>query len=141
MLTMSEASLVLARINAHHGNMPLDETSVRLLREELLPDMTLREACEAVRRFYAEDPGDGWGRAGSVNRIVRRMRRDALPSDAQLEGEILRLGLRGDAAWLYRRARLRGRDGRAAALLASDRVKSRAEVGRGSAPVRGSLGV
>lgn len=118
MLTMSEASLVLARINAHHGNMPLDETSVGMLREELLPDMTLREACEAVRRFYAGDDADRWCRAGNLNRIVRRMRRDRLPSDAQVEGEVVRLGLTGDAAWLYRCGRMRGRDSRSAALLA-----------------------
>ena len=145
MLTMSEASLVLARINAHHGNMPLDETSVGMLREELLPDMTLREACEAVRRFYAGDDADRWCRAGNLNRIVRRMRRDRLPSDAQVESEIMRLGLTGDAAWLYRCGRLRGRDSRSAALLAGRAGDGQAGLlpagDGGDAPETGSLGV
>jgi hypothetical protein len=111
MLKPKEAALVLAKINAHHGNMQLDRLSVQTFHEELRQDATLAECMEAVRRFYAGHDGSCWCRAGDVNAEIRRMRAEQQPSEAEIENEMVRLGVDSggfEAAWLYRRMRIKG---------------------------------
>lgn len=111
MLKPKEAALVLAKINAHHGNMQLDRLSVQTFHEELRRDATLQECMEAVRRFYSQHSGDCWCRAGDVNAEIRRMRVESKPSEAQIEREMVELGVDSggaDAVWMYRRMRIKG---------------------------------
>lgn len=66
---------------------------------------------EAVRRFYSRHSGDCWCRAGDVNAEIRRMRAESKPSEAQIEREMVELGVDSggaDAVWMYRRMRLKG---------------------------------
>lgn len=121
MLKPKEAALVLAKINAHHGNMQLDRLSVQTFHEELRPDATLQECMEAVRRFYSQHAGDCWCRAGDVNAEIRRMRAESKPSEAQIEKEMIDLGVDSggsDAVWAYRRMRLKGMEPNRAARTA-----------------------
>lgn len=109
MLTLKESALVMAKINAHHGNAPLDQLSLTAFHEEIRADTTIGECMEAVRRFYAANPGDRWMKAGDLNRQIRAMRAEAKPSEAQIARETERLDLDADAAWQYRRLRMLGR--------------------------------
>lgn len=121
MLKPKEAALVLAKINAHHGNMQLDRLSVQTFHEELRPDATLQECMEAVRRFYSQHASDCWCRAGDVNAEIRRMRAESKPSEAQIEKEMIDLGVDSggsDAVWAYRRMRLKGMEPNRAARTA-----------------------
>lgn len=109
MLTLKESALVMAKINTHHGNAPLDQLSLAAFHEEIRTDTTLGECMEAVRRFYAANPGDRWMKAGDLNRQIRIMRNETKPSEAQIARETENLDLDEDAAWQYRRLRLLGR--------------------------------
>lgn len=109
MLTLKESALVMAKINAHHGNAPLDQLSLTAFHEEIRTDTTIGECMEAVRRFYAANPGDRWMKAGDLNRQIRAMRNETKPSEAQIARETERLDLDADAAWQYRRMRMLGR--------------------------------
>lgn len=109
MLTLKESALVMAKINAHHGNAPLDQLSLTAFHEEIRTDTTIGECMEAVRRFYAANPGDRWMKADDLNRQIRAMRNETKPSEAQIARETERLDLDADAAWQYRRLRMLGR--------------------------------
>lgn len=109
MLTLKESALVMAKINAHHGNAPLDQLSLTAFHEEIRTDTTIGECMEAVRRFYAANPGDRWMKAGDLNRQIRAMRNESKPSEAQIARETESLDLDADAAWQYRRMRMLGR--------------------------------
>lgn len=116
MLTLKESALVMAKINAHHGNAPLDQLSLTAFHEEIRTDTTIGECMETVRRFYAANPGDRWMKAGDrwmkagdLNRQIRAMRNETKPSEAQIARETERLDLDADAAWQYRRLRMLGR--------------------------------
>lgn len=108
MLTLKESTLVLAKIRVHHGNAAITDLEARTFHEELRADMTLGEALEAVKRFYADNDSGRWCGSGDVNAIVRRMRSESKPSEAQIGRECERLGLVEDQAWLYRRQRMLG---------------------------------
>lgn len=105
-LTYSETVQILRRINAHHGNAPIDELQARVFHDELMDSMTLREAIEAVTSFYRDNPGS-WMGVGDVNRLVRARRRSLLPSERELDEMAVREGLDGDGAWAFRRALVR----------------------------------
>lgn len=45
-----------------------------------------------------------------MNAIVRRMRNESKPSEAQIGRESERLGLDDDQSWMYRRQRMLGND-------------------------------
>lgn len=125
MLNLQESTLVLAKIRVHHGNAPITDLEARTFHEELY-EMTLQEALEAVRRFYADNSTGRWCGSGDINGIVRRMRNGAKPSEAQIGQECERLGLVGDQAWLYRRQRMMGRspdESRRVALAARDPLR------------------
>lgn len=95
MLTLKESTLVLAKIRVHHGNAAITDLEARTFHEELRADMTLGEALEAVKRFYAGNDSGRWCGSGDVNAIVRRMRNDAKPSEAQIAEECEALGTGG----------------------------------------------
>lgn len=105
-LTYSETVQILRRINAHHGNAPIDELQARVFHDELMDSMTLREAIEAVTSFYRDNPGS-WMGVGDVNRLVRARRRSLLPSERELDEMAVREGLDGDGAWAFRRELVR----------------------------------
>lgn len=108
MLSRGEAAAVLSLINAHHGNAQWDDVQLEAFHSELRTDITVAEAQEAVRRFYAENDTGRWCGSGDINAIVRRMRNDAKPSEAQIAEECEARGLEGDRAWMYRRQRMLG---------------------------------
>ena len=132
MLSKAEAAALLSIVNSHHGNAPWTDIQLESFYSELLPSMTVGEAREAVRRFYASTPG-GWCGSGHINAIVKRMRGESKPSEAQVEREAERLGLTGWDAWRYRRERMLGATpDRAGAIAASE---SPLRIGAGSVPV------
>jgi len=108
MLTLKESTLVLAKIRVHHGNAAITDLEACTFHEELRADMTLGEALEAVKRFYADNSTGRWCGSGDINAIVRRMRNESKPSEAQIGSECERLGLSEDEAWMYRRQRMLG---------------------------------
>ena len=108
MLTLKESTLVLAQIRVHHGNAAITDLEARTFHEELRADMTLGEALEAVKRFYAGNDSGRWCGSGDVNAIVRRMRNESKPSEAQIARECEARGLSADEAWMYRRQRMLG---------------------------------
>ena len=108
MLTLKESTLVLAKIRVHHGNAAITDLEARTFHEELRTDMTLGEALEVVKRFYADNSTGCWCGSGDVNAIVRRMRNESKPSEAQIARECEARGLSEDEAWLYRRQRMLG---------------------------------
>ena len=108
MLTLKESTLVLAKIRVHHGNAAITDLEARTFHEELRADMTLGEALEAVKRFYAANDSGRWCGSGDVNAMVRRMRNESKPSEAQIGRECERLGLSEDESWMYRRQRMLG---------------------------------
>lgn len=116
-LTLQEAALVMARINTHHGNARLDKLSVESFHEELRADVTLAECMEAVKRFYADNDSGRWMGSGDVNAMIRQLRNKAKPSEAEIARECDARGLEGDAAWLYRRQRMLGRQPEEAARI------------------------
>lgn len=125
MLNLQESTLVLAKIRVHHGNAPITDLEARTFHEELY-EMTLQEALEAVRRFYADNSTGRWCGSGDINAIVRKLRNGAKPSEWQIGRECERLGLVGDQAWLYRRQRMMGRspdESRRVALAARDPLR------------------
>lgn len=125
MLNLQESTLVLAKIRVHHGNAPITDLEARTFHEELY-EMTLQEALEAVRRFYADNSTGRWCGSGDINGIVRKLRNGAKPSEAQIGLECERLGLVEDQAWLYRRQRMMGRssdESRRVALTARDPLR------------------
>lgn len=125
MLNLQESTLVLAKIRVHHGNAPITDLEARTFHEELY-EMTLQEALEAVRRFYADNSTGRWCGSGDINAIVRKLRNGAKPSEWQIGRECERLGLVEDQAWLYRRQRMMGRssdESRRVALAARDPLR------------------
>lgn len=117
MLSRGEAAAVLSLINAHHGNAQWDDVQLEAFHSELRTDITAAEAQEAVRRFYAENDTGRWCGSGDINAIVRRLRGKAKPSEAEIARECDARGLEGDAAWLYRRQRMLGRQPEEAARI------------------------
>lgn len=81
MLSMAEAALLLARINAHHGNAQVEDLQVQVFHDELRADMTMKDAVEAIRRFYANNSTGRWMGSGDVNAGVKKLRAERQPSD------------------------------------------------------------
>lgn len=108
MLSKGEAAALLSLRNSHHGNAQWDDLQLDALRSELNPTINSDEAREALRRFYAAEHEGRWCGSGDINAIVRRMRGEAKPSEAQIGRECERLGLSEDESWMYRRQRMLG---------------------------------
>ena len=104
MLSKGEAAALLSLINAHHGNAQWDDVQLDAFHSELRSDITAAEAREAVRRFYADNSTGRWCGSGDINGIVRKLRNDTKPSEAQIGRECERLGL------VSRRVALTARD-------------------------------
>lgn len=107
-MTAEEAALVLAKINAHHGNAPATDLQLQCFVEELAGFVTLPLAMEAVRVFYSENTTGRWMGSGDVNAYARRLRAAALPSDADIERMADERGLASGAErWQFRRSLLK----------------------------------
>lgn len=117
MLSRGEAAALLSLINAHHGNAQWDDIQLEAFHSELRTDITAAEAQEAVKRFYEENDTGRWCGSGDINAIVRRLRGKAKPSETQIARECDARGLEGDAAWMYRRQRMLGRQPEEAARI------------------------
>lgn len=118
MLTLSESTQVLAAINNHHGNAPIDEQRARMFHAELI-DMTPTEAMDAVIAWHRDHEGDAWMGAGDLNAQVRRTRRRNAPSQLQINRECDSLNLDHEQRWLYERARKTGHAMSEAARIAT----------------------
>ncbi|MGE4622617.1 hypothetical protein [Bifidobacterium longum] len=117
MLSKGEAAALLSLINAHHGNAQWDDVQLDAFYSELRSDITAVEAREAVKRFYADNDSGRWMGSGDVNAMIRQLRNKAKPSEAEIARECDARGLEGDAAWLYRRQRMLGRQPEEAARI------------------------
>lgn len=107
MISLYEASNLLATIRAHHGDAQISETDVRMFAAELMPSLTVDEARRAIVEYYST-ARDRWCGAGDINSLVKVHRAKIRPSEAQIGRECEARGLEGDAAWLYRRNRMLG---------------------------------
>ena len=103
MMTLKESTLVLAKIRAHHGNAPITDLEARTFNEELRADATLRDALEAVRRFYAGNDKGRWMLSGDVNAGIRAIRKARIPEQAQIGRLMDQAGIDSDHALAYRR--------------------------------------
>lgn len=108
MLSKGEAAALLSLRNSHHGNAQWDDLQLDAFRSELNPGISADEAREAMRRFYASDHDGRWCGSGDINAIVRRMRNEAKPSEAQIGRECETRRLTPEQAWAYRRQRMLG---------------------------------
>lgn len=117
-LSRGEAAALLSLILSHHGNAQWDDVQLRAFHSELMPTLTVAEAQEAVRRFYAANGSGRWMGSGDVNMTVRRMRNERKPSEAQIAREAENARLNEDQAWLYRRQRMLGKTPSEAAKIA-----------------------
>lgn len=151
MLSKAEAAALLSIVNGHHGNAQWTDIQLESFWSELMPSMTVAEAREAVRRFYASTQGR-WCGSGDINRIVKQMRAESKPSEAQIGRETERLGLTGMDAWRYRRTRMLGNQPSKAVELTrsqtplrigrkpESRPADRGESSLGSMPLDGVIG-
>ena len=103
MMTLKESTLVLAKIRAHHGNAPITDLEARTFHEELRADATLRDALEAVRRFYAGNDTGRWMLSGDVNAGIRAIRKARIPEQAEISRLMDQAGIDSDHALAYRR--------------------------------------
>ena len=108
MLTKGEAVALLSLRNSHHGNAQWDDLQLDAFHAELRADITADEAREALRRFYAADHEGRWCGSGDINAIVRRMRSEGRPTEAQIGRECEKRRLTTSQSWEYRRRRMRG---------------------------------
>ena len=151
MLSKGEAAALLSIVNGHHGNAQWTDIQLESFHSELMPSMTVGEAREAVRRFYASTQGR-WCGSGDINRIVKQMRAESMPSEAQIGREAEAAGLTGCDAWQYRRLRMLGNQPSKAAELARSQAplrigrnpeanpSDRGESSLGSMPLGGVIG-
>lgn len=107
MVSLYEASNLLATIRAHHGDAQISETDVRMFLAELMPSMTVDEARRAIAEYYSV-ARDRWCGAGDINMLVKARRAKLRPSEAQIGREAEKAGLTDVQTWLYRRQRLMG---------------------------------
>ena len=103
MMTLKETTLVLAKIRAHHGNAPITDLEARTFHEEMRADATLRDALEAVRRFYASSSTGRWMLSGDVNAGIRAIRKARIPEQAEIGQLMDQAGIDSDHALAYRR--------------------------------------
>ena len=102
-MTKVEISKLVSIIYAHH-NAQVPAQAVELFSLEVMPNASLSEALESVRRYYAASTSGRWCTAGDVNAGIRRIRADRIPSPVDLEQEAYRLGLTGMDAWKWKKA-------------------------------------
>lgn len=151
MLSKAEAAALMSIVNSHHGNAQWTDIQLESFHSELMPSMTVGEAREAVRRFYASTQGR-WCGSGDINRIVKQMRAESKPSEAQIGREAEAAGLTGMDAWRYRRLRMLGNQPTKAVELTRSHVplrigrkpeanpSDRGESSLGSMPLGGVIG-
>lgn len=101
-MTKVEISKLVSIIYAHH-NAPVPAQVVELFRLEIMPNATLSEGLEAVRRYYAGNVSGRWCSAGDVNAGIRAIRRETYPSELDLARQLDPLNLPPLQAWEARR--------------------------------------
>ena len=101
-MTKVEISRLVSIIYAHH-NAPASEQQVELFSLEIMPNATLSEALEAVRRYYARSTSGRWCTAGDVNSGIRQIRRETYPSELDIARQLDQLNLPPMQAWEARR--------------------------------------
>lgn len=101
-MTKVEISKLVSIIYAHH-NAPATEQQVELFSLEVMPNASLDEALEAVRRYYAGSTSGRWCSAGDVNSGIRQIRRETYPSELDLARQLDPLDLPPMQAWEARR--------------------------------------
>ena len=69
--------------------------------------MSIRDAMEAVRRFYAENTTGRWMGSGDVNAAVRRMIRKRIPDDATITSLIIKYDVPAERQWEFMRRLIR----------------------------------
>ena len=88
-MNRTETAQLVTTIYAHH-HAQASEVDVNQFFNELDPDMSIRDAMEAVRCFYAENTTGRWMGSGDVNAAVRRMIRKRIPDDATITRLIIK---------------------------------------------------
>ncbi|AKV55528.1 hypothetical protein BACT_1092 [Bifidobacterium actinocoloniiforme DSM 22766] len=107
-LSIADSTLVLAKIRAHHGNAAITDLEARTFHEELIPDATMRDAMEAVRRYYANNQTGRWMGSGDVNAGIKAVRKARIPEDAQIGRLMDQAGIDSDHYTAYRRRLIKG---------------------------------
>lgn len=105
---LADASLLLTKIGAHHGNAVPSDLQVRTFAEELVDDYTLADALEAIRQFYMANDKSKWMGSAHVNSGMRTLRRKRIPEEAGIETLIERAGIDEQHMLTYRRDLING---------------------------------
>lgn len=105
-MNRTETAQLVTAIYAHH-HAQASEVDVNLFANELDPDMSITDAMEAVRRFYAENTTDRWMGSGDVNATVRRIIRKRIPDDATITSLIIKHDVPSERQWEFMRRLVR----------------------------------
>lgn len=105
-MNRTETAQLVTTIYAHH-HAQASEVDVNLFANELDPDMSIRDAMEAIRRFYAENTTGRWMGSGDVNAAVRRMIRKRIPDDATITRLIIKHDIPAERQWEFMRRLIR----------------------------------
>ena len=97
-MNRTETAQLVTAIYAHH-HAQASEVDVNLFANELDPDMSITDAMEAVRRFYAENTTGRWRGSGDVNATVRRIIRKRIPDDATITSLIIKHDVPAERQW------------------------------------------
>lgn len=101
-MNRTETAQLVTTIYAHH-HAQASEVDVNLFANELDPDMSIRDAMEAVRRFYAENTTGRWMGSGDVNATVRRIIRKRIPDDATITRLLIKYDVPAEHQWEFMR--------------------------------------
>jgi hypothetical protein len=105
---LADASLLLTKIGAHHGNAVPSDLQVKTFAEEMMPTYTLADAVEAIRQFYMANVKNQWMSSAQLNAGIRALRRKRIPEETQI-GELMDAAhVDADHMLLYRRELIKG---------------------------------
>jgi hypothetical protein len=105
---LADASLLLTKIGAHHGNAVPSDLQVRTFAEEMMPTYTLADAIEAIRQFYMANVKNQWMSSGQLNAGIRVLRRKRIPEETRI-GELMDAShVDADHMLFYRRELIKG---------------------------------
>ncbi|GAA6122596.1 hypothetical protein BPY_07040 [Bifidobacterium psychraerophilum] len=100
---LADASLLLTKIGAHHGNAVPSDLQVRTFAEELTATYTLSDAMEAIRLFYEANVKNQWMSSAQVNAGIRALRRKRIPEETRIGQLMDTAGIDEDRMLAYRR--------------------------------------
>lgn len=105
---LADASLLLTKIGAHHGNAVPSDLQVKTFAEELMSTYTLADAVEAIRQFYMANVKNQWMSSGQLNAGIRVLRRKRIPEETRI-GELMdEAHVDADHMLAYRRELIKG---------------------------------